>query len=660
MNAPLLLGAIAMLAGSGVPGIFFGGRSPIGPRITAVLASLGSCCGLLAIWPIFAGPPFEACRWPTPLPNVDFVLGCDSLSAFFLVPIFVVSLLGSIYGLEYWSAHEHPESGRRLRLFYGLLAASLTTVVMAQNSVTFLMGWEVMAVSAFFAVSTEDEKSDVRDAGWLYLAASHAATLALIAMFGLLYGVTGSYDLSPLQPGVISPRMASIIFLLGLSGFGLKAGLMPLHFWLPSAHAMAPSHVSALMSGLLIKMGIYGLVRLTWMLPEPPLWWGGLLLVLGTTSAVLGIVFAMSQRDLKRLLAYSSIDNIGVIAVGLGLALVGRTLNQPLWIVLGLAGALMHLWNHAIFKSLLFFSAGVLLHISRTREIDALGGLAKKMPWTAIAFLIGAMAASGLPPMNGFIGEFLIYMGLFRTLGLDGGAELPAAAFVTPALALMGAVAVACFVKAYGIVFLGTPRQILPHPAHDPGWAMRLPMVVLSVACIALGVFPRITVPVLDQVCRTWSRDSLGSAALIDKAAPLAELNIVLILLLVMMAVGYGLLHRRIESDSITWQETWGCGFQAPTPRLQYTGSSLVQFLMTLFRWTLLPIEKRPVDRSFFPQNDEFESQVPEPVLDRAVLPLFRIAGSALQWSRLIQQGSVHVYLAYIVLILVLLLLIWH
>ncbi len=660
-TATLLLWAVVLAAISGVPGLFVNRRSALGPRITAVLAVLGGCCGIAGVIGALARPGFDVLTFPTPLPDLHFDLGCDALSAFFLAPIFVVFLLGSIYGMEYWNAAEHPENGKRLRLFYGLLSASLATLVLARNSVTFLVGWEGMAVSAFFAVATEDDKDDVRDTGWMYLAASHSATLILIAMFSLLYAVSGSYDLIPLAPARIAPHMASIVFVLALVGFGLKAGIMPLHFWLPSAHAMAPSHVSAVMSGVVIKMGIYGLVRITWMLPQPPLWWGSLVLGLGVVSAVVGIVYALAQHDLKRLLAYSSVDNIGVITVGLGLALLGRTYDSPLWITLGLAGALMHVWNHAIFKSLLFLSAGSVLHVSHTRQMDLLGGLAKTMPWTAGAFLIGATAASGLPPMNGFVSEFLIYMGLFHTLGLEPDqASLPAAAIAAPALALMGAAAVACFVKAFGVVFLGTPRRPLEHAAHDPGWAMRMPLIVLSITCVGLGIFPRVAVPVLDQVCRAWARGAIGPEDLIDKAAPLVYLNGALLALFAALALGYIVLQRCIRLDTLTWTDTWGCGYTAPTPRLQYTGSSLMQFLVLLFDWLLKPVQTRPEIRSLFPTTEKFASYVPELILDRTIVPVFDYFSRAFQWTRLMQQGNVHIYLAYIVFTIVLLLLFWH
>ena len=286
------------------------------------------------------------------------------------------------------------------------------------------------------------------------------------------------------------PWSATAIFVLALVGFGLKAGIMPLHVWLPGAHANAPSHVSAIMSGVMIKMGIYGLVRVLVLLPTPPLAWGYVLLGLGVVSGVLGVAFAVGQHDLKRLLAYHSIENIGIIVIGLGLALIGRTLDRADWIVLGLGGALLHVWNHALFKSLLFLSAGSVIHATGTREIDRLGGLAKAMPRTSLAFLVGAVAICGLPPLNGFVSELLIYLGLFGTLGIGEGGACPMAAFAAPALALIGGLAVACFVKVFGVVFLGTARSEDARHAHESAWSMLGPMGVLMGCCLFIGLFP--------------------------------------------------------------------------------------------------------------------------------------------------------------------------
>ena len=344
-------------------------------------------------------------------------MGIDGLSAIFLAPVFLISLLGNVYGLGYWKQTEHPENGRKLRLFYGTLTAGMALLVIARNGILFLFGWEIMAISAFFLVATDDDEKEVRDAGWLYLVATHTATLCLFAVFALLHAVHGSFALAPLEPGThCRPGMATAIFVLALVGFGLKAGIMPLHVWLPSAHAAAPesclgdhvgrSHQDGHLRAAPGDVAHSAIRRSTG---------ACVLLGLGVVSGVLGVAFAIGQHDLKRLLAYHSIENIGIIVMGIGLAMIGRSLGRADWVVLGMGGSLLHVWNHALFKALLFLSAGSVIHSVHTRDIDHLGGLAKVMPWTSLCFLVGSVAICGLPPLNGFVSEFLIYLGLFGT-----------------------------------------------------------------------------------------------------------------------------------------------------------------------------------------------------------------------------------------------------
>jgi hydrogenase-4 component B len=660
MEKTALLCLIMLSAASGFVGVLAGRRSLWGQWLGTAMIVIGNIGGLIALASHAVSSvrePTEILRCPTPVPGAEFVLSVDAISAFFLAPILLVTLLGSIYGIEYWKQTDHPQTAGRLQLFYGLLVFSLTILVLARNAVTFLVGWEMMAVSAFFLVGTQSEEDDVNAAAWLYLAASHAATLSLFAMFALLYGLTGSYDLASLSPEKLSPGTSAAVFLLAVVGFGVKAGVMPLHFWLPSAHAMAPSHVSSVMSGVLIKAGIYGLVRITSLVSVPPLWWGELLLVLGAVSAVVGVAFALGQHDLKRLLAYHSIENIGIIVIGLGLALIGRTIGETTWIVLGLSACLLHVWNHALFKSLLFLSAGSVIHACHTREIDELGGLAKTMPWTAASFLLGATAICGLPPLNGFVSEFILYLGIFQTLGIEGHPQFSLASFLVPVLALMGALAVACFVKVFGVVFLGVSRAPHPHPAHEAGWAIRVPMAVLAACCVAIGIGSPLVAPILDQAIAAWVHHPTAPAAALLALAPLQQISLAGIALVALLMLGSVLLRQRIRSQPLNWTETWGCGYAAPTPRMQYTASSLAEMLVSLFSWPLQPSVHRPRIEELFPREARFESHVPEVVLDRVVRPVIDRLGRFLFWFRLVQQGSVQVYLLYMIAILIALLL---
>ena len=410
------------------------------------------------------------------VPYGSLFLQLDALSAFFLLPIFLLCALSALYGSEYLESYQGKKVLAMPWFFLNLLVASMVVVVLARNGVLFLMAWETMALSSFFLVTFENEKEDTRRAGWIYLVASHIGTAFLLVMFILLGKATGSLDFDRFT----ASSGAGLLFVLAVVGFGTKAGFVPLHVWLPEAHPAAPSHVSAVMSAVMIKTGIYGLLRILTLLGPPHTWWGWVLCAIGLTSGILGVLLALAQHDLKRLLAYHSVENIGIIALGLGVGIVGMSVGAPSIAAAGLAGALLHVLNHALFKGLLFFGAGNVVHGTHTREIDHLGGLLRRMPATGVTFLIGAAAISGLPPLNGFVSEFLIYLASFRgAVSLDGSMSIPMLATI-PGLALIGGLAAACFTKAFGIVFLGHPRSRDAQGAHEAGPAMLLPGFVLA------------------------------------------------------------------------------------------------------------------------------------------------------------------------------------
>lgn len=659
----LLIGSIGALAISGVVGMLFGSRSNVGQWCSTTVAVGGGAAGLTAVANWFAsGSNTEWQQAWALVPGAGFHVGLDGISAVFLLPIFMASILGPIYGQGYWRQSENCSTGSKLRLFYGLCVAGMALLVVARNTVVFLFGWEVMAVSAFMLVGTEDDKPDVREAAWIYLVAAHAATLILFGLFGVLRAVSGSFDW-PRQLDLPAWE-ATLIFLLALIGFGFKAGIMPLHVWLPGAHGNAPSHVSALMSGVLIKMGVYGLVRVTSFLPQPPIWWGGALLTLGVLSGVFALAIGIAQQDFKRLLAYSSVENIGVIFIGLGVALLGRATGHAEWIVLGLAGALWHVWNHSLFKSLLFYSAGSLIHGTNTRQINLLGGLAKRMPVTATCFLVAAAAVCGLPPLNGFVSEFCIYIGLFSTLGLGQSAASPALlgpSFAAPGLALIGAMAVACYAMAFGAMFLGSPRSDHAAHAHESGCWMLGPMLLLAAGCVVMGLFPAAVTPMLDRAVGDWASASVGAAEKPEPLASLASLCWVttLGLLLVGLSLAFGIgLWTRLRPELTSASVTWGCGYLAPSPRMQYTSTSFGELLVNLFRWIVRPSIRPPQISKLFPQSASFDSDAPDSVLERLVLPSTQWLGDRLLFFRVFQQGSLQAYLFYMLVVL-LLLLVW-
>jgi hydrogenase-4 component B len=584
------------------------------------------------------------------LPSGIIRLAVDRLSAFFLMPVFIVSALGSVYGEGYWSEPEHPDNARKLRCFYGIATAGLLVVMVAGDAWTFLIGWEVVGLAGFFLVTTEQDDAEALRAGWIYLIATHTATLLLFAMFALLRQATGTWLLLRSE-ALGSSTLLTPILLLALLGFGIKAGVMPFHVWLPGAHAAAPSHISAILSGVVLKMGIYGLVRTLSLLPAFPEWLGLALLALGVVSGVLGVVLALAQHDLKRLLAYHSVENIGIILIGLGVGVLGIAQHQPAWAVLGFAGGLLHVWNHAAFKSLLFYSAGAVVRATGTRDLDALGGLLRHMRFTGAMFLIGAVAICGLPPLNGFVSEWLIYIGSFRSLTAVRGGDAVAASLGAPALALIGALALACFVKAFSSVFLGNPRG--PFRSDLPGEAsasMKWPMGLLAAACCAIGLLPGAA----GSVSRGAAQALLaGVQPPLDAALPeLAAVTFLLLALLGSCGAAVLLLSSR---RSVTF--TWDCGYAAPTARMQYTASSFAQVLGRLFRRVLVTEVHRPVIESLFPSGQtRFESHVPDPVLDRLLLPSIEHSQRALRLARAIQTGHVQMYLVYIVVTLVALL----
>jgi len=644
----LLFAAFVLTGMSGVPGLFLARESDWGQRMALVANLSGSVAGIVAaLQPLLYGIVFTFSA-PMSIPGAALELRVDALGGAFLLPIFLISALGAIYGTEYWKQSANPESGAKLRLFYGVMTAGLALVVVSANGVLFLMAWEIMALAAYFLVTTEDDKSEVREAGWIYFVASHASTLLLIAFFAVYKSVTGSFDLDPSVCRGASGGALDALLVLGLLGFGIKAGLMPLHVWLPSAHANAPSHVSAFLSGVLIKMGVYGVIRMCWLFPQAPLWWGAVLLIAGAVSGVIGVAFAIGQHDLKRLLAYHSIENIGIIFLGLGTGAIGLAIDRPVLVTLGFAGAVLHVWNHALFKSLLFYAAGSVIHHTHTREIDRLGGLSKPMPWTSAGFLVGAAAICGLPPLNGFVSEFSIYLGMFRVFAdetSNAGVSI-LIAFAIPSLALIGGLALACFVKVFGAVFLGEPRTSQAHGADESGPFITLPLLALALLCFSIGLFPLLVARPLDAVLATWNA---GLPALAS-TVPLTPISVAGLTLVALCCVGFVWLRLRYRAFKTGPVVTWDCGYAAPTVRMQYTSSSFTQMLVDMFRWALMPRTESPKFDKVFPGPVQFHSEVRETVLDLAVLPMFHAAANGFARLRLLQMGWVQVYLVYIVI----------
>ncbi|MBJ6750546.1 proton-conducting transporter transmembrane domain-containing protein [Geomonas anaerohicana] len=650
----LLLLAVCCQAVSGLPLLLNKGSSLAQRAGVALMvaASLTGCAGALGA--VFF-PVTGTWLLPTGLPFGGLEIGVDALSALFLLPIFIVTGCSAVYGTGYWPVARHPEHGGKLAFFLGLLSAALTVVLLAKSTMLFLMGWEVMALAAYFALTTEDEKHEVREAGVLYLITAHLGALALFATFSLLNAATGAYIFP--APGSLSAAgpLATAVFLTALFGFGMKAGVMPLHIWLPSAHANAPSHVSAILSGVVLKTGIYGMMRVFSAFADPPLWWGALVLVLGCISAVLGVAYAIGQHDLKRLLAYHSIENIGIILIGIGMALIGANQGWEALVALGAAGALLHVVNHALFKALLFLSAGSVIHATGTREIDLMGGVARRLPRTALLFLVGAVAICGLPPLNGFVSELMIYLGAFNSIGAAVGLGPSLPALAAPVLALVGGLAVACFVKVYGVVFLGAPRSPEHEAGHEAGVGMLVPMGVIAACCALIGLAPGLLVPVLNGALGAYG----GTLALqqgIAHLVPFGWLSVLGIGMILVLVFLWGFFARRAARLPVPVAPTWGCGYLRPTPRMQYTASSFGAILVGWFALLLRPERHREEVNGLFPVHASHESHVPETVLEKGYLPFLEYLFEKAQPVRRLQHGKLNIYIFYTFVTLVLLL----
>jgi formate hydrogenlyase subunit 3/multisubunit Na+/H+ antiporter MnhD subunit len=619
-------------------------------------ACIGGALGLLAAVQGLLGGTIESMSIPWSMPGGELHLGMDPLSALFLLPITGLGLLGAIYGAGYQRGGDAKKLGVGW-FHYNLLLASMVVVVTSRNAILFLIAWEVMALSSFFLVTHEHEKPHVRTAGWIYLVATHLGTAFLLALFVILGEKAGSYEFSAFARvgGTLSPGLSIAAFFFALIGFGAKAGFIPLHVWLPEAHPAAPSHVSALMSGVMIKTGIYGLIRLLACLGAPPAWWGWCLLAVGLVSAIMGVLLALSQNDLKRLLAYCSVENIGVIAVGLGVGYLGLSHGSTTVAVLGFAGALLHVLNHAIFKGLLFLGAGSVLHGAGTGDMNRLGGLYKRMPWTGTTFLIGAAAISGLPPLNGFVSEFLIYFGAFSAVVSAPSVVVVSGLAVITGLALTGGVAAACFAKAFGGVFLGEPRSDDAVRAHEANGLMRWPMVVLAACCVLIGFLAPLAVRAVLPAVGMLVPVTPGAldAGIAPALAPLGWISAgcaAFTGLVVLLALLRAWL---LSGRTVGASGTWDCGYAKPTARMQYTASSFAQPLMAVFSGLLgtRGVSVRP--KGLFPENASFASETPDLFRSRLYDPLFTRTLWLLAYFRGAQHGRVQMYVLYVALTLI-------
>jgi hydrogenase-4 component B len=695
---PDLLLKLALCAyGVGALGsVFFIHREKPATLVAFASAGLGSIAGLLAAVSALgfgqARGPVTFELWPSLVPYVTLGVKLDALSAFFLLIVSVIGLALSIYSLGYARGFYGRKSVGVLGAFFNVLLLAITLVFTADNAFFFLMAWEIMALSAYCLVSFEHEKAETRNAGVLFFVMSHIGTGCIMLGFLLLFQasgrVLGNYGPEAYTFGgfhaigeAMSPGSRNAAFLLFLIGFGIKAGIVPLHPWLPAAHPVAPSNISALLSGVLIKTGIYGMMRVFFdFLGAPPMWWGVTVLTLGTVSAVLGVLYALMQHDLKRLLAYHSIENIGIILMGMGASLLFLHIlhddqllhiDRPLLTALAtlaLVAALYHTINHAMFKALLFLGAGAVLHATHTRDMEHMGGLAKRMPKTAFFFLIGAVAISALPPLNGFVSEWLTYQSLLQGFGTTTSLFRLLFPLSGAMLALTGALAAACFVKAFGITFLAQPRSEQAAQAREVAPTMLLGQGMLTAVCVFLGLFPTVFLRLLDPVTeqltsrRIASMLSVADGLVLSGVTPgggtVSTLGIAVIgLCLLIVPFALWLVFSRESKTRVG--PTWDCGLKGLTPRMEYTATGFSKPIRMIFKALFRP--RREVQREYdyspyFTTNLRFSAHVEEVFETRIYRPLNRAVLRLSRRMRALQAGSIQAYLIYIFITLLLLL----
>ena len=651
MNIILL--SLVILILSGGLSLCFNRSSRLSNLIGAAGAAVACLVGMIAVISIYCNPATSALNMAWKVPFGSLAMAADSLSLLFLLPIYIVSGLSALYGFEYLRHYYGKKNIGSAWFFYNILIISMILVVVSRNAVLFLLAWEMMSVSSFFLVLFEGEKKEAARAGRIYLIATNIGTLFLLVMFVLLGHNSGSFDFADWQLAP-SSVISSIIFLCAVIGFGTKAGFMPMHVWLPEAHPAAPSHVSAVMSGVMIKTGIYGVVRVVTFLGVPCAWWGYLLIAIGISSGVLGVLFALAQHDLKRLLAYHSIENIGIITIGIGLGVLGMSQNNPVLMVMGFAGGLLHVINHAFFKGLLFLGAGAVIQETGTREIDVLGGLLKKMPVTGFCFLVGAAAICGLPPLNGFISEFLLYFASFKAV-LGPLSIAVVALAVIAFLALIGGLASACFTKAFGIIFLGEPRSSHCENVHESGILMRASMLILATLCVAIGLGGAFILPFFRGVIV----DITGvSFAVVDPTLFEAKHTLVYIvaaslLLYLLVLLLAGVRRALLKGRCVEHVLTWDCGYAKPEPRMQYTASSFTQPIVDFFKGILRTRNYVSKIEKYFPDQISFKTETPDLFSEVVFSPLMKVIHFLAEKLTLIQHGRVQIYILYILVTLI-------
>lgn len=576
--------------------------------------------------------------------NINFAI--DPISAFFLIVISFACFMGLIYANGYIKPYLKSQNIQTHSFFLMLLMASMLSVVCVQNSLFFLIMWELMSLSSFFLVIFEKNKKEVINAGIKYLVYMHISVIFIILAFALLSIYTNSYNFSDYALFLReNHRYVNIIFLLSFIGFGTKAGFIPFHNWLPDAHPAAPSHVSAIMSGVMIKTGIYGILRTLFLIGMPTKLIAYGVLLLSIISALWGVLYAISQHDIKKLLAYHSLENIGIIGIGIGIGLLGLYSGSPIVALLGFGGGILHILNHSIFKALLFFGAGNIYNKIHTKDIEQMGGIIKNMPYTSILFIIGSIAICALPPFNGFVSEFLIYAGIIKSLPSFDTPSFFACIMALSSLALIGTMAILCFTKVIGVMLLGEARsEIIKDIKSDVENIMLIPMYILAILTLLIGLFPNyatklVLIPTLAMVPLPMFIEVMEFNAIVDVVRLISSVFLIILAFVFVFKV--------LSKKKNRVYNTWGCGYNLPNSRMQYTASSYAD----LFISTLKPLFKRVVNikkpKELFPKEAYFEVEVEDIEEAYIVKPLIKMDEKFLSKFERIQNGNMQQYILF-------------
>jgi formate hydrogenlyase subunit 3/multisubunit Na+/H+ antiporter MnhD subunit len=650
--APLewVLGVIVYWLVAGAAALVLPRGTHAASRIVFSLAAAG--CMMLAAVALAAvsAAPAEIVL-PLGLPDLPFHVRLDPLSAFFLLLLGAAGTGVSLYAAGYFSGAGDRPVGL-LAFLYHVFLASMALVLIADDAYLFMVAWETMALSSYFLVTTDHERPEIRKAGFIYLLIAHVGALMILLCFGVLHGA-GDYTFESMRGNEITSGWATVAFLLALAGFGAKAGIVPLHVWLPEAHPAAPSPVSALLSGVMLKTAIYGLIRVSFdLLPGVKWEWGLLVLALAVVTTLFGVLFALMQHDLKRLLAYHSVENIGIILIGFGLALIYQGTGHPLLAVLALIAALYHTLNHAVFKALLFLGAGAVLHASGLRDLGRMGGLIRHMPHTAFFFLLGSLSISALPPLNGFVSEWLTFQAALLSPALEQSVIRSIIPLAAAALAMAGALTAMCFVKVFGIAFLGVPRGDEVTRAQEVGKWEKLGMAWLGFLCIALGLFPVWMIGRMDYITHALLDYSLSLPGvsshwlwLTPVAAERASYSPLIFLAVIVAVVALTfLLVRRIYHGRLRRGPAWDCGFPGLNSRMQDTAEGFAQPVRQVFA-PIYETEARlpgPFDRA-----PRYHLEVRDRLWRVLYMPVAETAAWCTRLMSRLQGGRIAIYLLY-------------